>query len=58
MVRGVHIDIQLGAFSKATFAKIKRPGQQLSKDCLYQIDEQEPMTEEDYEQSSIRDGTY
>lgn len=37
------------AFAAAYFAKIKLPGRELPEDALWNIDEQGPMTEEDYD---------
>jgi hypothetical protein len=37
------------AFAAMYFAKIKLPGRELAEDALWNIDEQGPMTEEDYD---------
>ncbi|MCR4435737.1 MAG: uroporphyrinogen decarboxylase family protein [Clostridiales bacterium] len=46
---GMPQDSYLAGFAAMWFAKIKLPGRELAEDALWQIDEQGPMTEEDYD---------
>jgi uroporphyrinogen-III decarboxylase len=46
---GMPMDTFLQNFAAMWFAKMKIPGRELAEDALWQIDEQGPMTEEDYD---------
>ncbi|OBR96212.1 uroporphyrinogen decarboxylase [Clostridium ragsdalei P11] len=46
---GVPMDFMQQNFAAMWFAKMKVPGHDIAKDALWQIDEQGPMTEEDYD---------
>lgn len=46
---GMSQDSFLKMFGSMWFAKMKVPGRELAEDALWQIDEQGPMTEEDYD---------
>ncbi len=49
MISGLPMDTFLGSFGAMWFAKMKIPGRDLPENALWQIDEQGPMTVEDYD---------